>query len=302
MCAPVGREVFQEDMMKLVTLDYVLKKAVRGGYAIGAFNFFTLENLIGIASAAAKTDSPVIAMASTGAMKVMGERTVVGMCRGVAEDYGAEMVLHLDHATDYDMIRRCIDNGFTSVMIDASMKSYEENVDVTARVVEYASRYGVSVEAELGHVGGKEDDISVDEREALFTVPADAERFVKATGIDALAVAVGTVHGFYKSEPKLDFDRIQKIHDLIPDMPLVLHGGTGVPDDDFRKGIQRGIRKINVGTELKVHGVFDVSREKYSTETSGDPRKVSTAVIAACAQIVENKIAVMGSEGKADRR
>ncbi len=284
--------------MALVTLDYVMKRAMKGGYAVGAFNFFTLENLLGIGLAASRKNSPVIAMASVGAMKVMGEKTTVGACRGMAEDYGAEVVLHLDHATDYDMICRCVDNGFTSVMIDASSKSYQENVDVTARVVEYASRYGVSVEAELGHVGGKEDHIDVDEREALFTVPEDAVRFVRDTGIDALAVAVGTVHGFYKSEPKLDFDRIAKINQLIPDMPLVLHGGTGVPDDDFRRAIPLGVRKINVGTELKVHGVFDVSRKAYMEEKGSDPRKVSTQVIEACARIVEEKIDVMGSAGK----
>ena len=285
--------------MALVTLKHVLNRACKEGYAVGAFNFFTLENLIGLAKGAKAKNSPVIAMASVGAMKIMGEKTVVGACQGVADDFGIDMVLHLDHATDYDVIRRCVDNGFTSVMIDASSKSYQENVDITARVVEYASRYGVSVEAELGHVGGKEDDISVDEREALFTVPEDAVRFVKDTGIDALAVAVGTVHGFYKSEPKLDFPRIARIHELLPSMPLVLHGGTGVPDDDFRKAIQLGMRKINVGTELKVHGVFDVSREAYDTEPSHDPRKVATKVIDACAKIVEEKIDVMGCAGKA---
>ncbi len=287
--------------MALVTLKSVLGKASREGYAVGAFNFFTMENLIGIAKGAKEKKSPVIAMASVGAMKVMGEAATVRLCEGVAQDFGIDIVLHLDHATDYDVIRRCVDNGFSSVMIDASSKSYSENVDITARVVEYASRYGVSVEAELGHVGGKEDDISVDEREALFTVPEDAVRFVADTGIDALAVAVGTVHGFYKSEPRLDFPRIKKIHELLPSIPLVLHGGTGVPDDDFRKAIQLGMRKINVGTELKVHGVFDVSRDAYNNEPSADPRKVSAKVIDACARIVEEKISVMGSEGKAER-
>lgn len=285
--------------MSLVTLDYVLKRANKGGYAVGAFNFFTMENLIGIIKAAKVKNSPVIAMASVGAMKVMGEKAVVGLCRGVADDFGAQVVLHLDHATDFDTICRCVDNGFTSVMIDASSKSYQENVDVTARVVEYAAKYGVSVEAELGHVAGKEDNITVDEREALFTVPEDAVRFVSDTGIDALAVAVGTVHGFYKSEPKLDFPRIAKIHELLPNMPLVLHGGTGVSDDDFRRAITLGVQKINVGTELKVHGVFDVSKLAYNTDQSSDPRKVSTKVIDACQKIVEDKIDVMGSANRA---
>ena len=172
-------------------------------------------------------------------------------------------------------------------------------MEITSRVVEYASKYGVSVEAELGHVGGKEDDIVVSERDALFTVPEDAVRFVKNTGVDALAVAVGTVHGFYKSEPKLDFPRIEKISELTGGVPLVLHGGTGVPDNDFRKAIELGIRKINVGTELKVNGVFRVSKDGYNEDKDEDPRSVSKKVIARCAAIVEEKITVMGSVNKA---
>ncbi|SMP56468.1 fructose-bisphosphate aldolase, class II [Sphaerochaeta associata] len=284
--------------MALVTLDYLMKKAMKGNYAIGAFNFFTYENLIGIGLAAQRKNSPVIAMASVGAMKIMGEKGTVGACYGVARDYDVDMVLHLDHATDYDLIRRCVDNGFTSVMIDASSKVYQENVDITAQVVEYAAKYGVSVEAELGHVGGQEDHIKVDEREALFTVPEDAKRFIKDTGVDALAIAVGTVHGFYKSEPKLDFPRIARIHELVPTIPLVLHGGTGVSDDDFKKAIQLGVRKINVGTELKVHGVFDVSKQAYASDSGSDPRSVSVKVIEACAKIVESRIDVIGSVGK----
>lgn len=285
--------------MALVTLDYEMKKAMKDGYAVAAFNFFTLDNLIGIALGAQKTKSPVIAMASVGAMKIMGEKLVVKACEGVSQDFGIDMVLHLDHCTDYDMIRRAVDNGFTSVMIDASKLNYEENAEITARVVEYASKYGVSVEAELGHVGGKEDDIVVSERDALFTVPEDAVRFVKDTGVHALAVAVGTVHGFYKSEPKLDFPRIGKISELTGGVPLVLHGGTGVPDNDFRKAIELGVRKINVGTELKVNGVFRVSKDGYNEDKDEDPRSVSKKVIARCAAIVEEKIAVMGSVNKA---
>lgn len=277
----------------MVTLDYVMKRASKAGCGVGAFNFFSLENLIGIAQGAKKAGKPVIAMASVGAMKVMGEKATVALTQGIADDYGVEMVLHLDHATDYDMICRCIDNGFTSVMIDASKKSYDENVEITRRVVEYASKYGVSVEAELGHVGGKEDEIVVNEKDALFTVPEDAKRFVADTGIDALAVAVGTVHGFYKAEPKLDFERISKIHELIPNIPLVLHGGTGVPDADFVEAIKRGVRKINVGTEFRVHGIFDPSKELYATMAGDDPRAISKAVIEKCAQIAEEKISVV---------
>lgn len=285
--------------MALVTLKYALERAKEGNYAVGAFNFFNLENLKGVIEAASLTKSPVIAMASVGAMKIMGEKLVVAATRAISEEYGTEVVLHLDHATDYDMICRCIDNGFTSVMIDASQKSFEENVQITRKVVDYARKYGVSVEAELGHVGGVEDHIKVDERSALFTVPNEAKIFVEETGIDALAVAVGTVHGFYKSEPKIDFDRIAAIRELT-DLPLVLHGGTGVSDADLRRAIEAGITKINVGTELKVHGLFDVMKAGSNASTDSEPRTISKMMIAACSQIVQNKIKVFGSEGKLD--
>ena len=285
--------------MGLVTLEYVLSKARRGKYAVGGFNFFSLENLQGIAEGAARQNSPVIAMASTGAMKLIGEKTTVAIARSVAEEYGIQMVLHLDHCTDMELLKRCVDNGFTSVMIDASSKAYQENVDITAEAVEYAKKYGCSVEAELGLVGGQEDEITVDERTAMFTRPEEAQKFVRDTGIDALAVAVGTVHGFYKSEPKLDFPRISAINALIPDMPLVLHGGTGVPEPDFVESISRGVCKINISTELKSIGVYETARLAYLEDNGMDPRKVSKKVIKACADIVAHKLEVFGSVNKA---
>ncbi len=286
--------------MSLVTMKYEMMKAMKGGYAVPAFNFFSFDNLVGIAKAAAEKKSPVIAMATTSGIKVMGEKAVVKMAEGISADYGIDMILHLDHCTDIDLLKRCVDNGFTSVMIDSSKKDFEANMADAREVVEYAARYGVSVEAELGHVGGKEDDIVVDDMAVMFTQPEKALEFVNATGIDALAVAVGTVHGFYKAEPKLDFDRIGKIHSLLPSTPLVLHGGTGVPYDDFRKAIKLGIRKINVGTELKVHGVFDTSVAGYNDAASkSDPRAVSKLVIAKVASICSEIIDVMGSENKA---
>lgn len=286
--------------MGLVTMKYEMIKALKGGYAVPAFNFFSFENLVGIAKAAAEKKSPVIAMATTSGIKVMGEKSVVKMAEGVAADYGVDLVLHLDHCTDIELLKRCVDNGFTSVMIDSSKKEFEENMEDTRKVVEYASRYGVTVESELGHVGGKEDDIVVDDMSVMFTQPEKAFEFVNETGIDALAVAVGTVHGFYKAKPKLDFQRISDINKLLPNTPLVLHGGTGVPYDDFREAIKRGVRKINVGTELKVHGVFDVARDGYnSPDSKEDPRQVSKLVIAKVASICSEIIDVMGSEGKA---
>ena len=284
--------------MPLITLKYAMMRSMKEGFAVGAFNFFGLENLQGIVQGAAEKKSPVIVMASCGALTHIGEKTVVGMTRGLAEEYDVPVVLHLDHATDYDMICRCVDNGFTSVMIDASSKSFNENVDITAQVVEYAARTGCSVEAELGHVGGKEDEISVDERSALFTRPEDVVRFVSSTGIDALAIAVGTVHGFYKSKPLLDFDRIAAIR-AVSGIPLVLHGGTGVPDEDFRRAIALGVNKINVGTELRVHGFFDVMKRGCEEAKDDDPRKITARIRKTCAAIVAEKIEVFGSVGKA---
>ncbi len=289
--------------MSLVTLRSAMMQAEKGGYAVGSFNFFGLENAQGIIAAAAAKNSPVIAQASPGCVRHMGEKGIVGMVRGISDDYGVPVVLHLDHATDYDTICRCIDNGFTSVMIDASSKSYQENVDITARVVEYAAKCGCSVEAELGHVGGNEEDITVDERKALFTEPDKAKQFVDDTeGIDALAIAVGTAHGFYKLPPKLDFERIAEIHRLIPKTSLVLHGGTGVPEDDFRRAIQLGIRKINIGTELWYCGYGNVMK-KYAEEMpmNSDPRKVMAHVREECQKITEHKMDVFGSTGKLAR-
>jgi ketose-bisphosphate aldolase len=284
--------------MALVTLKYLLKKAVKEKYVVGAFNFFGLENVQGIVKGAAAKKSPVIAMISTGALAHVGEKTVVGMVSGIADEYGVPVVLHLDHSTDYDLCRRCIDNGFTSVMIDASSREFNENMDLTARVVEYAAKTGCSVEGELGHIGGVEDTITVDERQALFTKPEDVVTFVSATGIDALAIAVGNVHGFYKSAPKLDFERIAVIRAASP-IPLVLHGGTGIPDEDLRKAAALGINKINVGTELKVHGYVDVLKRESIAFQGDDPRTIMIKVREACAAIVEEKIGIFGSAGKA---
>ena len=282
--------------MSIVTLKSVLQHSMKHGYAVGSFNFFGLENVQGIIAAAAEKQSPVIVQASPGCIKHIGEKCLCGMVQGISDDYGIPVVLHLDHASDFETIRRCIDNGFSSIMIDASNKSYQENVEITSRVVEYASRVGASVEAELGHVGGNEENISVDEREVLFTDPGMVKKYVKDTKIDALAVAVGTIHGFYKIPPKIDFERIYKINSLIPDMPLVLHGGTGISDSDFRRAIESGVRKINVGTELWHCGYGNIMK-KYAEEmpVNGDPRKVMKHVFEECKMIVKNKIDVFGS-------
>lgn len=284
--------------MAMVTLRELLYPASEKGYAVGSFNFYGLENLQGILWAAAEKESPVIVQASPGAVKHMGEKGICGLARGLIEDYGVKAALHLDHATDFDLICRCIDNGFSSVMVDASKQSFEENVELTQKVVEYAKKHGVSVEAELGRLGGAEEEIKVSDREVLFTDPSEAARFVALTGVDALAVAVGTAHGFYRFEPKIDFARIREIHEKT-EVALVLHGGTGISDEDLRRAIAAGISKINVGTELWYNG-YGNTMKKYAEQMplNSDPRKVMAKVREACRDIVERKMEVFGSAGR----
>lgn len=284
--------------MAMVTLRELLYPASEKGYAVGSFNFYGLENLQGILWAAAEKESPVIVQASPGAVKHMGEKGICGLARGLIEDYGVKAALHLDHATDFDLICRCIDNGFSSVMVDASKQSFEENVELTQKVVEYAKKHGVSVEAELGRLGGAEEEIKVSDRDVLFTDPSEAARFVALTGVDALAVAVGTAHGFYRFEPKIDFARIREIHEKT-EVALVLHGGTGISDEDLRRAIAAGISKINVGTELWYNG-YGNTMKKYAEQMplNSDPRKVMAKVREACRDIVERKIEVFGSAGR----
>ena len=285
--------------MGLVTLKEILAGAREAHYAVGSFNFNSYEDAQGIINGAVEKNAPVILMASCGAVKYMGMHQLAGMIKGMAKSVDIPVCLHLDHAEDPAIIKEAILAGFTSVMIDASAKEYEENIEISRSIVQFAKLYSCSVEAELGKVGGKEENIVVDEASATFTDPDDVERFVNETGIDALAVAIGTVHGFYKREPKLDFERLEKIR-KITDCPLVLHGGTGVPEDDFRRCIQIGMSKINVGTELK-KAYTDAVKEALAglPEKEMDPRKYMGAVKTRCAEVVKHKIDIFGSAGKA---
>lgn len=285
--------------MGLVTLKEILAGTREGHYAVGGFNFNGYEDAQGIIEGAAAKNSPVILMASMGAVSYIGLHQVAGMVKGMAESVDIPVCLHLDHATDYALIKEAIRAGFSSVMVDASAKDYETNIADSKAIVEFAKLYGCSVEAELGKVGGKEENIVVEDASAAFTDPADVPRFVEETGIDALAVAIGTVHGFYKSEPKLDFERLEKIV-KITDCPLVLHGGSGVPVEDFKKCVRMGMSKINVGTELKAtfsKAVRDAVAA--NPESVFDPRKYVGPVKAACAEVVKGKIDIFGSENKA---
>lgn len=244
-----------------VTLKEVLKDANRLDMAIGAFNTHNLEMLPAIIKAAGKQKTPVIIQTSCGTANYVGHRNLVAVCKAMAEEYGVDVALHLDHAKDFDEIRKAIRAGYSSVMFDGSSLPFKENILGTKQVVNFAKEYGVSVEAELGTVGGTEDGLVVSQDEVFYTDPQDAVEFVAETGIDALAVAIGTNHGQYMSKTEISFEQLEKIKATV-DIPLVIHGGTGVKDDDVKKVIALGIRKFNVGTELLV-GWNRKSKECY---------------------------------------
>ncbi len=283
--------------MALVTLKAVLDHSREKGYAVGAFNFNGIEDARGIIEAAEEKNSPVILMASTSAVKYFGgAKPCAAFIKALADASSAPIVLHVDHCTDLAMIKDCVDAGFTSVMIDASSLSFEENVAKTAAAVDYAKRYGVSVEGELGRLGGREENVDVSDRDANMTDPASVEEFVKRTGIDALAISIGNAHGFYKGTPKLDFDRIVACRSLV-DCGLVLHGGTGIPEPDFVKAVKCGMNKINVGTELK-YACSQTARACMAAKPEEiDIRKLVGDNRKACREIVLNKIDLFGSAG-----
>ncbi len=283
--------------MSLVTLKEILRGTRESGYAVGGFNFNDYEDAQGIVDGAVAKNSPVILMASVGTVQYIGMRQTVYMAKAMAESVEIPICLHLDHAEDLDFIKECIQMGFTSVMIDASRKSYAENIRETAEITEFAARFGCSVEAELGRVGGKEEQILVGEREAALTNPDDVPRFVRETGLDALAIAIGTAHGFYKSEPKLDFTRLEVIAQITK-VPLVLHGGTGVPAEDLKKAVRLGMSKINVGTELKATYTHAVSDGLMGLMGRIDPRKFMGLVKERCSAVVQEKIEIFGSANR----
>ncbi|HCM85241.1 MULTISPECIES: class II fructose-bisphosphate aldolase [Enterococcus] len=246
-----------------VTLKEVLTEANHLNMAIGAFNTHNLEMLPAIIEAAGKQKTPVIIQTSCGTANYVGHRNLVAVCKSMAEEYGVDVVLHLDHAKDFAEIRKAIRAGYSSVMFDGSSLPFKENILGTKQVVNFAKEYGVSVEAELGTVGGTEDGLVVSQDEVFYTDPKDAVAFVAETGIDALAVAIGTNHGQYMSKTDISFEQLEKIKKAV-DIPLVIHGGTGVKDDDVKRVIELGIRKFNVGTELLV-GWNRKSKECYET-------------------------------------
>lgn len=282
----------------LVSGKEILQKANDGGYAVGAFNTSNLEITQAIIEAAEEEKAPVIIQVSMSAIKYAGIENIAAIVITAAKNASVPVALHLDHGTDFNVVMQCLRNGWTSVMFDGSKYPFEENVAITKTIVNIAHPMGVSVEAELGKIGGTEDHITVDEREATMTDPDEAVKFVEQTGVDYLAIAIGTAHGVYKGEPKLDFDRLQKIKSLLK-MPIVLHGASGVPEESIVKAVKLGVNKINIDTDLRqafdsaIRSYLNVNPDQY------DPRKILAAPREAMKKVVAQKIRMFGSSGKA---
>jgi fructose-bisphosphate aldolase class II len=275
-----------------------LPKAKAGKYAVGQFNMNNLEFAQAITDAAIEEKSPFIFGVSEGALKYMGMEYTVAIARAAAEKSGLPIALHLDHGSTFEVAMQCIRAGFSSVMFDGSHHAYEDNIRLTKEVVKAAHAMGVSVEGELGTIGGVEDDISVDEASAALAKPEEAIRFYEETGVDCLAIAVGTAHGMYKGEVKIHFDIIKAVASKIP-VPVVLHGGSGVPDEMVREAVQAGVGKINVNTENQVACTQAIRDVLAKDAKVYDPRKYLMPARNAMKEIVREKIRLFGSSNQA---
>lgn len=305
--------------MALITSKEMFKKAYEGKYAIGAFNVNNMEIIQGIVEAAKKERSPLILQVSAGARKYARPAYLKKLVEAAIEDTGLDVVLHLDHGEDFEICKQCIDDGFTSVMIDGSKHPFEKNIELTKRVVDYAHERGVVVEAELGKLAGIEDDVNVSAKDATFTDPDEAVEFVERTGVDSLAIAIGTSHGAYKfkGDPMLDFARLEKISNLLPNYPLVLHGAStvipefveacnefggnipgakGVPEEMLSRAATLGVCKINIDTDLRLAMTAAIRRYLVENPAVFDPRKYLGEGRDAIRKMVEHKIKnVLGS-------
>ena len=271
----------------------MILEARRGGYAVPAFNAENLEMVQAIIEAAEEARSPVMIQTTPSTVKYITLRQAVAMVKADAEAATVPVSLHLDHCESYEAVAAAIDAGYSSVMIDASKLPYEENIAVTQKVVAKARPLGITVESELGTVGGKEDGHSA---EIAYTDPDEALDFFTRTGIDIFAIAIGTAHGFYKGEPKLNFELLAKIKDMI-DCPLVLHGGSGIPDAMIKRTIELGINKVNYATELRAAATKAV-REALVDQSIIDPKKYMGKARDAVRELCLHKIDVCGSRGK----
>jgi len=276
-------------MPKLCPSRPLLDAAMRSGKAVAALNFYNAETLIAHLRAAKASNESIILQTTEATINYLGLRMIVGMATAAADQLEQPVALHLDHGNSYELAARCVDAGYTSVMIDGSKMSFADNCTVTRRVVELAHPAGISVEGELGHVGQNSEVPT-----QFFTEPSDAARFVSETNVDALAVAIGTAHGFYKGEVKLDFARLQEINAAISGTPLVLHGGSGVSAELLQKSIACGIRKVNFGTELK-NAFTRAIKTSLSSSDDIDLRRTFAPAIAAVEEISRSKIRICSS-------
>lgn len=275
-------------IMSFVPVKDLLQKAQQGKYAVGAFNCNNMEIVQAIVTAAEAEKSPVIIQASQGAIKYAGIHYIAGLTKIAAKSVSVPVALHLDHGTSFDQCMLCIRHGFSSVMIDGSKHPLAENIALVKKVLEVARPLGVSVEGELGKIGGTEDDISVSEKDAFFTDPVEAKTFCDETGVDALAVAIGTAHGQYKGIPKLDFDRLREIVKLVS-TPIVLHGSSGVPDDAVRQAISLGVCKVNIDTNIREAFVYAAGKAIQDNPKEIDPRKILTPAREAAIETIREK-------------
>ena len=309
--------------MPLVTSTELFKKAYEGNYAVGAFNVNNMEIIQGIVDAAKEENAPLILQVSAGARKYAKHIYLMKLVEAAVEDSGLPICLHLDHGEDFEICKSCVDGGFTSVMIDGSKHSFEENIALTKQVVEYAHARGVVVEAELGRLAGVEDAVKVNAKDASYTDPDQAVEFVERTGVDSLAIAIGTSHGAYKfkGDPSLDFARLEKISALLPNFPLVLHGAStvlpefvakcnqfggkidgaqGVPEDMLLRAGKLGVCKINIDTDLRLALTAAIREHMTLHPADFDPRQYLKPARDAIKGMVQHKIKnVLNCSGKA---
>lgn len=283
--------------MYIISTKAMLTKARYGGYAVPAFNIHNLETLQVVVETAAELRSPLIVAGTPGTFSYAGTGNIIAIAADLAKTWNQPLAIHLDHHEDFDDIAQKVQAGIRSAMIDGSHLPFADNVALVKRVADYCHRYDVSVEAELGRLGGQEDDLVVDSKDALYTHPQQAREFVSLTGIDSLAVAIGTAHGLYTATPKLDFERLAEIRNQV-DVPLVLHGASGLSTADIRRAIGLGICKVNVATELKI--AFSDALKTYLAvhPDASDPRHYMIPAKAAMKEVVRKVINDCGCEGK----
>ncbi len=311
--------------MPLVNTIDMFKKAYEGGYAIGAFNVNNMEIVQGITEACNELKAPVILQVSSGARKYANHTYLIKLVEAAVKETSIPIALHLDHGDSFELCKSCIDGGFTSVMIDGSHLPYEENVELSKRVADYAHKYSVTVEAELGRLAGIEDKVNVSAEDASYTNPAEVEDFVNKTGVDSLAIAIGTSHGAYKfkpgQKPQLRFDILKEVSDRLPGFPIVLHGASsvipefveminkyggqmpdaiGIPEEMLRQAASMAVCKINVDSDLRLAMTGSIRKHLFENPSHFDPRQYLSPARAAIKQLVEHKIKnVLGCENKA---